>query len=169
MKKIILPIGILAGVGIIYYFIKNRKPKVVMDKIQVPIPIDNPSKMPLYDELLKTIADQHLASEKILRPSDSQSQQITNANIKASKRYGCMSNDLRNMSVADMNALIDFLKNGMPSEIIKFNKYIEISKKYPLTWSDNPCGNLCIRDDGSQYISSGACGKTSFNGLKGLK
>jgi hypothetical protein len=179
MKKIILPIGILAGVGIIYYFIKKRKPKVGVDQAQGQVSIfDDPAKKPLYDELLQTIAVLSLASEKKFSPSAPESEQITNANMKASKRYDCMSNALRSMSTSEMNALIDFIKNGLPNDIIKFNEYRDIAKKYPLAWSDNPCGYLCTSPDGNTFISGEPCGTkttpadsttSSFNGIKGLK
>lgn len=180
MKKIILPIAIIGVVGAIIYYFKNKMTKAAPIQ-KAPIEYnDDPTKQPLYDEVIKTLAALFLASEKTKNPSDAITLQTSNANIKASERYDCMRNALRSMSTGEMNALIDFLKNGLPSDIIKFNEYRDIAKKYPLAWSDNPCGYLCTSPDGNTFISGEPCGTkttpaaelaqgtSSFNGLKGL-
>lgn len=161
LKKLILPIGIIAGVGILYFMFKGKRKSNVRPNstpdTPAPEPAEDPTKQAIYDAIISILAAMYLSGEKRIRPDLDIQSQTQNANVRAIENFNCMSADMRKMSKTELNMLLDYLQNGAPQEVIKLNELMSVSKKYPSAFADNPCNYMCTRPDGTKYSSTLPC------------
>jgi hypothetical protein len=156
LKKLILPVGIIAGIGILYFMFKGKR-KSNPNPTPTPAPADDSTKQAVYDTILNTLATMYLGGEKHIRPDLDIQTQTQNANIRAIESFNCMNDDLRKMSKTELNMLLDYLQNGEPQEVTKLNELMSVSKKYPSAFSDHPCNYTCTDSTGRTYSSALPC------------
>ena len=152
-KKYLLPIGIVAGLGVVYLVYKKMS-KTPQREQPIPKPqpqiVDSPQKKALRDEILNTIRDRYLQFYKdrpatltttLTNTSNNVQDYTYEANIIALKTFDCMMSDLERMNENELLNLVDYLKNGVPIDLLKYKQLINASAMYQKAYSDNPCSD----------------------------
>jgi hypothetical protein len=171
--KVLIGVGIAGIVGYVIYQnkAKGQKPsnQVSLPPITNQTPADDTERKAMYDDILKTLADIYLRMQESINPEQDAKLSLRKANIQASEHFNCIINDLKNMPKKDLLVLQDYLKNGEPEDIFKYNELRNISIKYDKAFEDKPCNNICVREDGSKYSSALPCGEKTGGTSIGIR
>jgi len=89
------------------------------------------------------------------------------ANEIAIDYYNCIQKEVDRMSGQEYEDFKKYAKpfyeqnetllNSLFSDITTYNRIQELGKKYPYSYTDKPCNNLCKRANGSIYASAAPC------------
>jgi hypothetical protein len=166
-KKLLIGLGIGGVVILSIVLLRRRKGNVGGLR-----PIGRDSNPERESEMLKIMSDglfnQMSKRNKLLTTNQKSDTTLRiEANEIAIDWYNCMQKEVDRMSGQEYEDFKKYAKpmyeqnetllNSLFSDITTYNRIQELGKKYPYSFEDKPCNNLCKRANGSLYTSAAPC------------